>query len=209
MPKTTVRGLAALATTAPLAAIALTASPAQAATNSNREAVSWPTTDEIVATCADGSKIGLGFDLVRNIHDYYNRAGDLVAQRRNVNYTGIFENLDTGERYTFRGTRIVTFDFQGHLHQQRQLPHGDHAWSRRRAALDRHVRRGPRRRRVLLPGGRAEARRVDSRLRCRLQPLRARRCLSAGRTVHGVLVGTASRRRRTAWCSRRAWPRRS
>jgi hypothetical protein len=110
MSRSTSAGFAALAT-APVAAIALVAGPADAATNTNREAVSWPTTDEVVATCADGSEIGLGFDLVRNVHDHYDRDGELVVQRRNVNYIGIFENLDTGERYTFRGTRIATFDF--------------------------------------------------------------------------------------------------
>ena len=105
--------LAALAVV-PVAVVAAGVTPALAATNSNREAMSWPTTDEVVATCADGSEIGLGFDLVRNVHDHYDRDGELIVQRRNVNYVGTFENLDTGERYTFRGTRIVTIDFVDH-----------------------------------------------------------------------------------------------
>jgi hypothetical protein len=98
---------------APLAAaLALTgASAASAAENVNREFLSRPTTDEVVATCADGSEVGLGFDLTRNVHNFYDSDGELVRQSRNVNYVGTFENFGTGERYTFRGTRIVTFDF--------------------------------------------------------------------------------------------------
>jgi hypothetical protein len=64
-----------------------------------------------VATCSDGSDIGLGFDIVRNVHDTYDDAGNLVTEMRNVNFRGIFENLATGEQYVFQGTRIVTFDF--------------------------------------------------------------------------------------------------
>jgi hypothetical protein len=86
------------------------AAPASADTMT-RESLSWPTTDEVVATCESGAEIGLGFDLTRIVHDKYDRSGVLTRQIRNVNYTGIFENLATGERYTFRGTRIVTFDF--------------------------------------------------------------------------------------------------
>jgi hypothetical protein len=87
------------------------AGPVSAAQNLNRESASWAPADEVVATCADGSNIGLGFDLVRNVHDHADASGEVIRQTRNVNYIGIFENLSTGERYTFRGTRIVTFDF--------------------------------------------------------------------------------------------------
>ena len=97
----------------PLLALAgaLAAAGSAAAADNSRGALSWPTTDEIVAVCDDGSEIGLGFDLVRNVHDFTNRDGDVVRQTRNVNYTGIFENFSSGERYTFQGTRVVTFDF--------------------------------------------------------------------------------------------------
>lgn len=92
-------------------ATVLTAAPAaQAAENLTRDRLSWAPADEVVATCADGSDIGLGFDLVRNVHLFTDASGEVVKESRNVNYTGIFENLDTGERYTFQGTRIVTFD---------------------------------------------------------------------------------------------------
>ena len=90
-------------------AASLVAGAASASENITREELHFA--PEAVATCADGSTIALGFDLVRNVHNTYNDAGDLVMQQRNVNYTGIFENLATGERYTFQGTRIVTFDF--------------------------------------------------------------------------------------------------
>jgi hypothetical protein len=101
--------LAAVPTFA-LAATAALAGSASAA-DTVRDSLSWPTTDEIVAVCDDGAEIGLGFDLVRNVHTYDDRAGDTVRESRNVNYTGIFENFATGERYEFRGTRIVTMDF--------------------------------------------------------------------------------------------------
>jgi hypothetical protein len=87
------------------------ASAASAAQNVNRESLSWPTTDEIVATCADGSKVGIGFDLTRNVHDFFSADGEHLRQSRNVNYVGTFENLSSGERYSFRGTRVVTLDF--------------------------------------------------------------------------------------------------
>lgn len=77
----------------------------------DRESLSWPTSDEVVATCSDGSEIGLGFDLTRNVHDVYDKDGQLVRQTRNVVYVGIFENLRTQEQYRFRGSRVVTFDF--------------------------------------------------------------------------------------------------
>ena len=93
-----------------LAATAALAGPASAADNS-RSSLSWPTTDEIVAVCDDGAEIGLGFDLVRNVHVFEDRDGTVVRESRNVNYTGTFENFATGERYEFQGTRIVTFDF--------------------------------------------------------------------------------------------------
>lgn len=93
-----------------LAATAALAGPASAADNT-RSSLSWPTTDEIVAVCDDGSEIGLGFDLVRNVHVFEDRDGTVVRESRNVNYTGTFENFATGERYEFQGTRIVTFDF--------------------------------------------------------------------------------------------------
>lgn len=96
------------------AGIALQTSAAQAADNS-RSSLSWAPSDEVVAVCDDGSEIGLGFDLVRNVHVHADRDGEVVREVRNVNYTGIFENLGTGERYSFQGTRIVTFDFEAGL----------------------------------------------------------------------------------------------
>jgi len=96
--------LAALATT-------LGAATSANAAENDRLALSWAPSDEVVATCADGSPIGLGFDLVRNRHLHTDTSGEVIRETRNVNYTGIFENLDTGERYTFQGTRVVTFDF--------------------------------------------------------------------------------------------------
>lgn len=86
------------------------AAPAAAAENTTRFAFSFPP-DEVVATCSNGDDIGLGFDLIRNVHQFYDDAGNLVKESRNVNYTGIFQNLSTGEQYTFQGTRHVTFDF--------------------------------------------------------------------------------------------------
>lgn len=94
-----------------LAGSALFTAPAQAAENT-RDAVSWAPSDEVVAVCDDGSRIGLGFDLVRNIHVHSDRTGEVLREMRNVNYTGIFEDLDSGERYTFQGTRIVSLDFE-------------------------------------------------------------------------------------------------
>lgn len=101
---------AALVVAATALTVTVMAAPASADTTT-RESLSWPTTDEVVATCEGGAEIGLGFDLTRNVHDKYDGSGELTRQIRNVNYTGIFENMATGERYTFRGTRIVTFDF--------------------------------------------------------------------------------------------------
>jgi len=89
---------------------AVLAAPASADTMT-RDSLSWATSDEVVATCEGGAEIGLGFDLTRNIHDRYDGSGELTRQIRNVNYTGIFENLATGDRYTFQGTRVVTFDY--------------------------------------------------------------------------------------------------
>jgi len=94
------------------AAITATALAAPASADTmTRDSLSWPATDEVVATCEGGAEIGLGFDLTRNVHDRYDGSGELTRQIRNVNYTGIFENLATGDRYTFQGTRVVTFDF--------------------------------------------------------------------------------------------------
>jgi len=86
------------------------AAPAAAAENQTRVAVSFPP-DEVVATCSNGAEIGLGFDIVRNVHSYYDETNNLVKESRNINYTGVFQNLSTGEQYTFQGTRHVTFDF--------------------------------------------------------------------------------------------------
>jgi hypothetical protein len=93
-----------------VASLLALATPATAAENMNRVAVSFPP-DEVVATCANGAEIGLGFDLIRNIHQYFDDAGNLVKESRNVTFTGIFENLSTGEQYTFRGTRHAVFDY--------------------------------------------------------------------------------------------------
>ena len=89
----------------------LAAGAASATENSTREEVHFAPSDVVVATCEDGSEIGLGFDIVRNVHYTYDADGNVTKEMRNVNFTGIFENLSTGERYTFQGTRIVTFDF--------------------------------------------------------------------------------------------------
>ena len=93
-----------------VACVIASTGPAAAAENTNRVVLSFPA-DEVVATCSNGDQIGLGFDLVRNTHTYLDAAGEPVKESRNVNYTGIFANLATGERYTFQGTRNVTFDF--------------------------------------------------------------------------------------------------
>ena len=92
------------------ASLLAVAAPVAAAENTTRQEVSFPP-DQVVATCANGVEIGLGFDIIRNVHRYYDDAGNLVKESRNINYTGIFENLSTGEQYTFQGTRHVTFDF--------------------------------------------------------------------------------------------------
>jgi hypothetical protein len=104
----TIRTTVALATA--VVAATVLASPASADTMT-RDSLSWPASDEVVATCEGGVEIGLGFDLTRNVHHQYNGAGELTREIRNVNYTGIFENLATSEEYTFQGTRVVTFDF--------------------------------------------------------------------------------------------------
>jgi hypothetical protein len=101
---------AALLVAAGVAAQVSLAGPAGAAENS-RSSVSFDPADEVGWTCSDGSQVGLGFDIVRNVHDEYDADGNLTLERRTVNYTGIFENLTSGERYTFQGTRVVTFDF--------------------------------------------------------------------------------------------------
>ena len=100
-----------LLVTGTVAAATLVAGSASASVTNTRSEVHFGPADEVVATCADGSEIGLGFDIVRNIHDTYDDDGNLLQESRNVNFTGIFENLSTGEQYVFQGTRIVTFDF--------------------------------------------------------------------------------------------------
>jgi len=103
---------AIVAVLAPIAATAVLASPAQAAVvNTHGDHVFWDPADEVGWTCSGGSQIGLGFDITRNIHEYYDGDGNLTLLRRNVNFIGIFENLTSGEQYTFQGTRIVTLDF--------------------------------------------------------------------------------------------------
>jgi hypothetical protein len=89
----------------------LVAGAASASDNVTREELHFAPSDVVVATCADGSDIGLGFDIVRNVHYTYDDAGNLVTEMRNDNFRGIFENLGTGEQYVFQGTRIVTFDW--------------------------------------------------------------------------------------------------
>ncbi|MBF4761882.1 hypothetical protein ISU07_01975 [Nocardioides islandensis] len=100
-----------LLVTGTVAAATLVAGSASASVTNTRSEVHFAPADAVVATCADGSEIGLGFDIVRNIHDTYDDDGTLLQESRNVNFTGIFENLSTGEQYVFQGTRIVTFDF--------------------------------------------------------------------------------------------------
>jgi len=82
--------------------------PATAAENVTRGAVTFPV--EAVTTCAGGTEVGLGFDIVRNIHEYTDSSGALVRISRNVNYTGIFVLMGTDQTVTFQGTRNVTFD---------------------------------------------------------------------------------------------------
>ena len=101
--------IAAVAVTAVGGVAALTG-PAVAA-EVERGSLSWPASDEVVATCEGGVEIGLGFDLTRNVHDFHDRDGDVVRQMRNVVYVGYFERLDTHEQYRFHGSRVVTFDF--------------------------------------------------------------------------------------------------
>jgi hypothetical protein len=104
-----------LAVTGLTLAGALVAGAASATDNTTREEVHFAPADEVVATCADGSDIGLGFDIVRNVHLTYDDEGNVIKEMRNVNFTGIFENLATGEQYIFQGTRIVTFDVEKDL----------------------------------------------------------------------------------------------
>lgn len=99
----------ALVTGVALAAT-LVAGTATASDNITRQEVHFAPSDSVVATCSDGSNIGLGFDIVRNVHLTYDSSGNVVKEMRNVNFTGVFLNLATGEQYTFQGTRIVTFD---------------------------------------------------------------------------------------------------
>ena len=140
-----------------LLAAAGTLSPTSAAhaADNSRDSLYWAPGDDVVAVCDDGSRIGLGFDLVRNIHVHTDREGEVLREVRNVTYTGIFENLGSGERYMFQGTRVVTLDFERRpLHQPRQLPHGHHAGVRDDPARDWDVRGGPRCRGALPPPGR-------------------------------------------------------
>jgi hypothetical protein len=86
-----------------------TMGPASAADNVTRETLSFPA--EAVATCEGGVQVGLGFDIVRNVHDYSDSTGTVVLERRNVNFIGIFSVMGTDRTYTFQGARIVTLDF--------------------------------------------------------------------------------------------------
>jgi hypothetical protein len=103
-------GRLAAACALPLAVVAANVAPASAATNST-STVSIPPSDNVVATCAGGVEIGLGFEITRREHHYYDADGNEVRMSRNLTYTGTFENLSTGQRYTFQGTRNVTFDW--------------------------------------------------------------------------------------------------
>jgi hypothetical protein len=85
-----------------------TMGPASAADNTTREVLAFPA--ETVATCEGGAEVGLGFDIVRNVHEYTDSTGEVVLIRRNVNYTGIFSLMGTGQTVTFQGARIVTID---------------------------------------------------------------------------------------------------
>ena len=68
MKTQTIRTTLGLATAAVTATVL--ASPASADTMT-RDSLSWPASDEVVATCEGGVEIGLGFDLTRNVHDQY------------------------------------------------------------------------------------------------------------------------------------------
>jgi len=85
-----------------------TMSAASAADNVTRETLSFPA--ETVATCEGGAEVGLGFDIVRNTHEYSDSTGTVVRIKRNVNYTGIFTLMGTDQTVTFQGARIVTID---------------------------------------------------------------------------------------------------
>jgi hypothetical protein len=86
-----------------------TMGPASAADNVTRQTLSFPA--EAVATCEGGVQVGLGFDIVRNIHEYTDSTGTVIRAKRNVNFIGIFSLMGTDETYTFQGARIVTEDF--------------------------------------------------------------------------------------------------
>ena len=106
------RIITAASIVASTAALVLLGGPAQAVVdNTHQDSFSFDPADSVEWSCTDGSQIGLGFDITRNVHDYYDADGNLTLERRNVNFIGIFENVTTGEQYTFQGTRIVTFDF--------------------------------------------------------------------------------------------------
>lgn len=89
------------------------AGPASAATSVERTHLVWSADDPeaVVATCADGSQVGLGFDIWRNTVVRSDADGSAVSETRTNTYVGSFVHLTSGEVYTFRGTRIVTFDF--------------------------------------------------------------------------------------------------
>jgi hypothetical protein len=83
-------------------------SSASAADNVTRQTLTFPA--EAVAACEGGVEVGLGFDIVRNVHEYSDSTGTVVLIRRNVNFVGIFSLMGTDRTVTFQGARIVTQD---------------------------------------------------------------------------------------------------
>ena len=89
--------------------IVATVGPASAADNLTRQTLTFPA--EAVATCEGGVQVGLGFDIVRNVHEYTDSTGTVIGEKRNVNFIGIFSLMGTDRTYTFQGARIVTENF--------------------------------------------------------------------------------------------------
>jgi len=103
------RTLGAAAASAALIAASMVLPASASASENFRGTLTFPT--EPVVECDGGVQIGLGFDVAYAYHLTY--AGEeLVRERLIMNYTGYFENLDTGDRSApVRGTGNTVTDF--------------------------------------------------------------------------------------------------
>ena len=103
------RTLGAAAATAALVAASIVLPASASASENIRGTVTFPT--DPVVECDEGVKIGLGFDVKYLIHLTFT-GDDLVRERLILNYTGHFENLDTGEQSTpVHGTANTVTDY--------------------------------------------------------------------------------------------------